>query len=195
MILRTCVGCISTFNCFTSSPKKFCSRSCFAEVLKQRYQDNPELKLSISKVHKGKKLSDNHKKILSDKMIGNTRGRDFSVEIRKKIGQKSSEKFTDEYKNKQKKTRVQSGFWLSDALKSDYKIYRIFSAWDSYLWHLAEDKQIKALGVFNSKTNRNGLVSDHKLSCKEGFMAGIFPEILKHPVNCDILTHADNRSK
>jgi hypothetical protein len=63
------------------------------------------------------------------------------------------------------------------------------------MWDLSDTNLIETIGIFNSKTNRNGLVRDHKLSRKHGFELGIFPEILRHPMNCDIITHSENSSK
>ena len=38
-------------------------------------------------------------------------------------------------------------------------------------------------------------VRDHKFSRKNGLFFGVFPEILRHPCNCQILTHRNNVSK
>ena len=43
---------------------------------------------------------------------------------------------------------------------------------------------LKTLGVFNSKTNVNGIVRDHIFSRAMGFKFKVFPEILRHPCNC-----------
>lgn len=53
----------------------------------------------------------------------------------------------------------------------------------------------KGNGSFNIKTNRKGLTRDHILSRKCGFENGLFPEILRHPANCNIITHGKNSSK
>lgn len=55
--------------------------------------------------------------------------------------------------------------------------------------------KLKRIGVFNVKTNRNGLVRDHKFSRRNGFLLQIFPEILRHPANCELITHSENISK
>jgi len=49
--------------------------------------------------------------------------------------------------------------------------------------------------VFNSYTNISGVVRDHIYSRDAGFKNGVFPEILRHPCNCQIMLHKDNTIK
>jgi len=49
--------------------------------------------------------------------------------------------------------------------------------------------------VFNGISNPHGIVRDHRFSRRSGFELKIFPEILRHPCNCEILKNADNISK
>ncbi len=50
-------------------------------------------------------------------------------------------------------------------------------------------------GVFNCRTNKDGVVRDHIYSRKHGFDNLVFPEILRHPCNCQVLTVSSNSSK
>ena len=45
------------------------------------------------------------------------------------------------------------------------------------------------------KTNTKGVVRDHRFGRKSGYAMKVFPEILRHPANCRIITHANNVSK
>ena len=38
-------------------------------------------------------------------------------------------------------------------------------------------------------------VRDHIFGRKNGFVLGVFPEIIRHPANCQIITHSDNIKK
>ncbi|GAG15411.1 unnamed protein product, partial [marine sediment metagenome] len=67
------------------------------------------------------------------------------------------------------------------------------------MWNLVEDINqldiLKELGIFNAKTNSKGVVRDHIFSRNSGFILKVFPEILRHPCNCQILTHSANVKK
>lgn len=65
------------------------------------------------------------------------------------------------------------------------------------MFDLVEDKNnlLKDIGVFNCKTNKNGIVRDHMYSRHTGFNNNVFPEILRHPCNCQLLTNKDNVRK
>ena len=49
--------------------------------------------------------------------------------------------------------------------------------------------------VFNCRTNKTGVVRDHIISKITGFKLLVFPQILRHPCNCQIITHSENSSK
>jgi hypothetical protein len=66
--------------------------------------------------------------------------------------------------------------------------------WDILIEEECRTK-LKEHGVFNSKLNRHGVVRDHKFSRKHGFIQQVFPEILRHPCNCQALTVGENSSK
>jgi hypothetical protein len=118
-----------------------------------------------------------------------------SEETKKLIGEKSKTKFTKEYKEKRRQQFVDLGYWIDDKNRSDFEIYLLFSIWIKPMWNLADPKLLKENGIFNSITNRNGLVRDHMLSRKFSFDEGIFPEIIRHPANCQTITHSENSSK
>jgi hypothetical protein len=116
-----------------------------------------------------------------------------------KIGEASSKKFTPEFKEKFRKKMEENGHWISLSDKDAWDIYKNISNWKVRMFDLIDDeKQIQLLnehGVFNSWKNKKGIVRDHKYSRRSGFNNGVFPEILRHPCNCQLLTHADNTKK
>jgi hypothetical protein len=50
-------------------------------------------------------------------------------------------------------------------------------------------------GVFNNRTNSKGVVRDHMFSRWSGFQERVFPELLRHPCNLQLITHSENVGK
>lgn len=161
----------------------------------EKYRDN------CSKGMKGKIYSDDAKKKSSKTMmirygkLSITTGHTDETKIL--IGKKSKDKFTPEYKLKQYNNMVKRGLWLDKEDKNPYKFYRDLSNWDknSIEFSDSEWEKINKIGFFHYKNNRKGLVRDHKYSRMSGFKNEVFPEILKHPINCELITHSDNVKK
>lgn len=120
-----------------------------------------------------------------------------SYESKLKIGIKSREKFTKEFKNNFRKKMEKNGLWVPNIEISDYNFYFKISNWIDYMFDLQiEGKELIAKnGIFNGINNCHGVVRDHKLSRRSGYELRIFPEILRHPCNCEILKNSDNISK
>ena len=197
---KRCMGLLQTGNNNPNYGNKWSEkqRKIASERTKQIFVDDPSRREKISQQHKGKKLSEEHKNILSKKMKGNQRGRYFSDEIKQKIGIKSSAKFTDEYKARDRKTREERGYWIPLNQKSDLEIYYKAADWIQQMFNLVEGEQKDLLfnkGVFNVYSNRKGVVRDHKYSRRSGFENKVPPLLLRHPVNCQIITHSDNVKK
>jgi len=123
--------------------------------------------------------------------------REHSDESKKKIGKKSSEKFTEEYKIAFRKKMEDSGRWLPLEEKEDCQIYFKEASWIDKMFDLVEDGRelLKEFGVFHNTKNIEGVVRDHKYGRVSGFKNKIFPEILRHPANCQIILHSKNVSK
>lgn len=118
-----------------------------------------------------------------------------TVESKLKIGKKSKEKFTLEYLQKQRSIRETNGSWIPLAEKSDWIIYCTQSNWIDKMFDLVNlPEDFNRIGVYSSKNSR-GYVRDHQFSRKTGFSLKVFPEILRHPVNCKIILHSQNSSK
>lgn len=160
----------------------------------QEYRDN------CSKGMKGKSVSDEtkikRKYTLLEKYgkLSNITGHTESVKFI--ISQKSKNKFTPEYKIKQYNTMVERGYWTPKEKKDPYKLYRDLSNWDKInLFNETDWDNINNIGFFHYKNNTKGLVRDHRYSRTSGFKNDVFPEILKHPVNCELISHSNNVKK
>lgn len=81
---------------------------------------------------------------------------------------------------------------------SDYSMYRHLS---KFTFGISEYARLPGLdlakfnGWYHPLNNPNGAVRDHKLSVKYGFEHNIPPYILRHPANCEILSHKTNCAK
>lgn len=104
------------------------------------------------------------------------KGKRHTKESLNKIGIASKNKFTKKYKKKQRKQFELMGIWVPLKELSLYKRYMRLSNW------------IKELNIEYSKH----LVRDHRYSRYSGFKNKVYPVILRHPVNCEILTRSEN---
>jgi hypothetical protein len=166
----------------------------------EKYKSNPDLKFicgnsRLSKEDRKKAGRIWRSNIDYSKFIG----KKLSKETKEKIGKKSKEKFTTEYLIKQRKKFEGLGLWISLEEKDDYLFYKDLSNWNDKIFDRISDKnQINLLNehrVFNVYNNKKGVVRDHMYSRWSGFNEKVFPEILRHPANCEILLHADNLRK
>lgn len=215
-VIKNCSFCQNQF--ITYNEKQVCcSRKCSAHYFTgeknpnygKKWTDDKKSKQSeiikskvdsayrekCSSGNKGKKFSQSRIDSMHAHRESSSYSRPHSESTKKLIGEKSKAKFSKEYKQKQRQAFIERGLWISDQNKSDYEIYRKHADWVKPMWFLAEKETLEQIGIFNSNTNRNGLVRDHKLSKVCGLKNGIFPEILRHPVNCQIITHSENSSK
>ena len=164
-----------------------------SEIVKSKVDDVYRQKAGSG--NKGVKFSKERIESMHGHRESSSYSRPHTEAVKNIIGEKSKEKFTEEYKQKQRQKFIELGYWVSDEDKTDFKIYVEHSDWIKPMWDLADKTLLETVGIFNSKTNRKGLVRDHMLSRKFGFDNGIFPEIIRHPANCQIITHSENSSK
>lgn len=170
-----------------------------SEIIKSRVND--EYRSNCSKGKKGKvvdeKTKEKRRETLIEKYGKLSNNTKLSEEVKKIIGKKSSEKFTKEFKDKQYKTMVERGIWIRKEEKDPYHFYRELSNWKCNVLAFDVKGSEKAMrfGFYNYKNNREGLVRDHRYSRLSGFKELIFPEILRHPFNCEFITLDDNARK
>lgn len=132
-----------------------------------------------------------------------------SKEIRNKIDQTNLERYkvinpiyNIELKQRAYDSQVASGKYTDPKLKDDWIIYQDISHFkgsiDNFIHTDEQWKLYKKYGLFNSRSknmNLNGLVRDHKFSRRHGFDYRVFPEIIRHPVNCILIPHRNNSGK
>ena len=219
-----CVTCELSFWCYRNRPRKFCSRKCVvvyqkgpnnpnsgnvwnqeqrkhqSDIMFRRFAKNPELRWKFGATNRGKKFSP--ERIAKTHHPGRTpesyHRPSPSAERRKQISEQSAAKFKDpEYIKRVRKTNESNGNWISDLDKIDVDVYRKLAGWIERMWDRVEDPEgkLKKFGIKHYKNNPSGVVRDHNFSILDGFDLGIFPEILRHPVNCQILTHRENVKK
>jgi hypothetical protein len=172
-----------------------------SEKIKKIMKD-PERRWLSGTANRGKKFDEQRRRNISEGHKGEKNhfyGKTHSNEIRELIGIKSANKFKDPiFKEKFRAKMVELGYYISDENRSDWEIYRMQSDWIERMVDYFSEIQIKQLNevkFFNPKTNTKGLVRDHALSRMEGFKLGIFPEIIRHPANCNLILHSENSSK
>lgn len=170
-----------------------------SEIIKSKVDE--EYRLNCAKGMSGVTVSDETKRMNREtrfKKYGKFRP-DFimSEETKIKIGKKSSEKFTDEFKTKQYETMVERGIWIPRESKNPYHFYRSLANWNCNVldYDVIGSDLFYKFGFFNIKTNTKGMVRDHRFSRLNGFKDLVFPEILRHPFNCEFIQHGDNARK
>ena len=106
---------------------------------------------------------------------------------------------TKEYQIKRRQTCEQNGQMIPLSQKTDYEIYYDLANWKYQMFDIITDeKQLQLLkdnGVFNTQSNTKGCVRDHIYSRFSGFNDKVFPEILRHPCNCQIVLNSYNIRK
>lgn len=163
---------------------------------KELYKNDANYRFEVGKSNRGQKFSEDRIIRMHGHRTKESYIRRHSAETKKIIGQKSKEKFTPKYKEKMYNKGVIGGKIIPDEEKTDFRIYQEHSRWIRKMWNLGENQELLTeLGIFNAKTNKKGCVRDHILSKFDGFKLGLFPEILRHPANCMILSHCNNSSK
>jgi hypothetical protein len=172
-----------------------------SEIIKSKV-DN-EYRLNCANGMKGKDVKEETKEKRKDTLmerygkLSYIKGIGHSEETKRKIGKKSKEKFTDEFKRRYYETMVNKGLWVPRENKDPYHFYRYLSDWNYNVldFDVIGSGLFYEFGYFHIKTNTKGVVRDHRFSRLSGFKNLIFPEILRHPFNCEFIFHRDNIKK
>ena len=169
------------------------------QLIIKKYDEIDGYRESVGNSNRGKKFSKERVKRMHGHRQASSYSHPHTKETKEVIGKKSKEKFNNpNYRKKVRKTNEDNGNWIPFSQKSDYEIYFILSNWTERMFYELSDietARLAMLGIFNSKTNIGGLVRDHVLSRKDGFVLGIPPAILRHPCNCQLLTVSENVTK
>lgn len=167
------------------------------ELIKSKVDNDYRQK--VGSANRGKKFSPERIKACHSNRTPESYSHPHSDEIKQIIGEKSKEKFTDDFKEKMRLIQEQKGNWIPLNQKTDWEIYKHESNWiDSMLNYITDNIQLTLLKehkLFHNIENKSGVVRDHMYSRSEGFRNKVFPEILRHPANCSLILHAENASK
>jgi hypothetical protein len=172
----------------------------FSLFIKLKVDD--EYRKKCSKGMKGKKVSEETKLKRKNTLLLKYGKLSFtekiSEETKLKIGEKSKLKFNEEYLIRVRKVNEERGVWIPLEKKDEYIFYRELSNW---IYQVLTEKTI---GVDKLKNNRlydknnrdkDSLVRDHMYGRKNGFLNEVFPEIIRHPANCQLISHSENIKK
>lgn len=155
-----------------------------ASIRQKEYLEDEDKRKKCGDSNRGKKFSPER----IHKMHGNrskeSYSRPMSDETKKKLAITSSIRFTDDYKKKQREKMESLGHWAPLDEKPEYEIYFALSDWVHHMYSLVE--------VDNSIEDK---VRDHIIPRWVGHKLRVFPEILRHPENCQIISRADNARK
>lgn len=145
---------------------------------------DPEIRYKAGSVNRGVKFTEDRIRKMHGHRDKKSYTRPMKDETKILVGLKSKEKWTPEYKIKHRKTMETLGFWVPLNEKSDYEIYFKFSDWNFSMYPIIDyDKFIE------------DTVRDHIIPRWVGYKFGVFPEIIRHPLNCQIISRVANISK
>lgn len=153
--------------------------------------ESDEIRWKVGSANRGVKFSPERiSKMHSNRAPESYGCKNFTSDIRLRIGAKSSQKFTPEYRDRMRLKYEELGIWTPRSEKSDWQVYQNESNWNCRLFDL-----FQCFDIFHPQNNVGGLVRDHILGRWQGFVLGVFPEVLRHPENCQLLTHKENVAK
>lgn len=167
-----------------------------SDLIKSKVDDEYRKKAGTGMKGKGWKPESIEKRILTLKKMkddGYVRPK-ISDETRLKIGIKSKEKFNKEYLDKVRKMNEENGNWIPIEVKPDYIFYRGISNWVGQVIteNIINYNLLKTNKLYDKERNSDNLVRDHMYSRRNGFDNGVYPEIIRHPANCQLISHRDN---
>lgn len=139
--------------------------------------------------NRGVKFSEDRIKKMHGHRTFESYSRLVSEERKTKIGIASKAKFTPEYKIKQRMVMEERGWWIPLSEKKDSDLYQEKSNWIHKMYGLIPEENYKNI----DQTSKN--VRDHIIPRWVGYEFGVFVEIIRHPLNCQIISHKDNIKK
>lgn len=181
-------------------------RKAQSELIKSKVDD--EYRKNCAKGMKGKKWSDESKrkrmktmeekygKDWARKQALRTYNGESGERIKKIIGEKSKEKWTEAFRKRFMENMYDLGHYVRPEVKDDYLFYREISNWNHDVFH----KGVVGYQLFEEKGLYDGVdadrvVRDHMYGRRAGFDNGVFPELISHPANCQFIPHRKNISK
>lgn len=175
------------------------ARKAQSELYLERYKDEDYYK-NFCEANRNRCWTEEGKaslsKAVSERMKGTSRV--HTEETKRLIGQKSKEKWTEDYKKRHKEKMIELGHYRKDEDKSDYEIYFKEADWIEDMFNYVTDETqimlLKTKGKF-SRYNVEGVVRDHMYGRRNGFKNNVPPIIMRHPENCQLITTKENTQK
>lgn len=160
-------------------------RENLSKKVKQHFE-NPEARIIAGNSNRGQKFSPERIKKMHENRTPDSYSHAPTEERKIQIGIQSSknwqnEEFKEKVISKSRKTKEEKGIIVPRSQLSEWEIY-----WRKASWKPNYDY---APGI---KLGTNRLCRDHLVSRKQGFEKGIFPKILSHPANCEIVSWEEN---
>lgn len=150
----------------------------------KQYSEDPELRYSVGKSNRGKILTKERIEKLHGHRTKESYSRPMSENTKKLVGEKSKLKFTPEFKQKFRLTMESKGYWIPLKEKPLLDLYSTASNWICSMYDFVH---------VNNNINRK--VRDHIIPRWVGFKYKVYPSIINHPLNCQIIEHSQNVSK
>jgi hypothetical protein len=172
-------------------------RTAASLLKKQQFAKNDEYRHKVGASNRGVKFSEDRIKAMHQHRNADSYRRYPSAEVRKVIGQKSKEKWTDEYRVTHRQTMETLGYWVPLEDRDPYDIYYKDANWQSSMIKYFDDvakKKLNEFGIFGKKNSR-GWVRDHIVSRMIGYEFNLPAYIIRHPANLQFIPHSDNVSK
>lgn len=219
-MFKNCVVCEKEFETKRSTTKT-CSRVCMGKnskgvnnpnfgkkwsneqrtaaslLKKQQFAENNEYRYKVGASNRGVKFSEDRIQLMHQNRSADSYRHYPSDEVKKIIGQKSKEKWTDEYKESHRQRMELLGHWVPLKDKDPYAVYYKDANWQgSMIDHFDESAKAKLneFGIFGKKNTR-GWVRDHIVSRMIGYEFNLPAYIVRHPTNLQFISHSDNVSK
>ena len=169
-------------------------RAAGSFLKKKQFLENPEYRYKVGASNRGVKFSAERINRMHRHRSSDSYRRVHTEEVKSKIGKKSKEKWTDEFKLAHRKTMERLGHWVSEEKIPPYRKYYKDANWIENMvnyFNSASLKNLKEHGMF-SRTNTKGYVRDHIVPRKLGYEYNLPPCILRHPANLQFISHSDN---
>lgn len=219
-MIKTCQICGSEFKTKKKN-QKTCSKVCMgknqtgknnpnfgnrwtdeqrshASLLKsQQFKDSPQYAQECGKSNRGVKFTKERIQAMHEHRTSESYSRPHTDESKARIGRKSKEKWTDEYRAQHREKMELSGHWVPANERDPYELFYKESNWVcNMVEHFSECEtaRLEESGIFSSK-NTKGWVRDHIVSRMIGYEFQIPAKILRHPANLQFISHSDNVKK
>jgi hypothetical protein len=160
-------------------------RQNMSKIKKKYYENNPSAKWVCGSSNRGIKFSKERIEKCHGHRLKSSYSRPMKEHTKKIIGQYSKERMNSiEYKKIIREKMENAGYWIPLDQKNFYDLYNKEANWICSMY--------KFVHVNNAIKNK---VRDHIIPRWVGYQLNVYPEILRHPINCQIISRSENTKK